>query len=170
MTMFGTIRPILVALALLAAAALPAYAQNSGEVPPKELEAARTLLEVTDADQQFSVVLPMMFRQMRQALPPPPPDKQEEFDKVFAEVEKLFIARRGEVIDQIAMLYARTFTADEMNKLTAFYRSPVGRKFIDAMPKLAAEAMQIGNVWGQRIAREAEQTIREELKKRGLDL
>jgi hypothetical protein len=36
------------------------------------------------------------------------------------------------------------------------------------MPDLAANAMRLGNVWGQQIGREAK--IRDELQKRGLNL
>jgi hypothetical protein len=166
MQIFPIIRPLMLAMALAFAAVSPSAAQDNSE----GLQAARNLLEATNAEKQFALVVPLMLRQMRQAMPSPGPDQQDSVDQVFAEVEKQFIDRSGELIDQIAVLYGRTFSVGEMNTLTEFYETPVGRKFIEATPQLAAEAMQLGNVWGQQIGREAEQKIREELRERGIEL
>jgi hypothetical protein len=166
MQIFPIIRPLMLVMALAFAAVSPSAAQDNSE----KLQAARDLLKATNAEEQFAVVVPLMFRQMRQAMPPPGPDQQDSVDQVFAEVEKQFVARSGELIDQIAVLYARMFSVEEMTTLTEFYKTPVGRKFIEATPQLAAEAMQLGNVWGQKIGREAEQKIRAELRERGIEL
>ncbi|NJM35515.1 MAG: DUF2059 domain-containing protein [Rhodomicrobium sp.] len=143
---------------------------GSANIAPEKLKAARDLLEATNADAQFTAIIPLMFRQMRQALPSAGPGQQEQVNQVFDEIQKQFIERRGEIIDQIVLLYASRFTAEEMNKLAEFYRTETGQKFIAAMPELAQQAMVVGNAWGQKIAREAEQKIREELQKRGLKL
>ncbi len=158
------------AVGLLIASTSAAWAQGNSAVAPEKMEAARDLLEATRADAQFAAIIPLLFRQMRQGIPSPGPNHLEEVNKVFAEIEKQFLARRKEVIDQIAVLYARKFTAEEMSTLANFYRTPIGQKFIDATPELATEAMRIGHDWGQDIARDAEQTIRNEFKRRGLKL
>jgi hypothetical protein len=183
--MFQSTRRIgawLVAATLILGAALPVAAQDApstGALPseagqtepaPDRMAAARDLLQVTHTDAQFAAVIPMMFAQLKQAMSPSDPKLQGEFDQVFEEVQKQFIERRDEVLDQIAMLYARKFTADEMKALADFYRSPIGQKFIAAMPELTAEAMRMGNVWGQNIAQDAERKVRDEMRKRGLAL
>jgi hypothetical protein len=143
----------------------------SGEpVEADRLAAARDLLAATNTEAQFSMVIPMMFGQLKQSIPPSGPKMQEELDRVFGEIQKQFIDRRNEVLDQIAMLYARKFTAEEMRGLANFYRSPMGQKFIAAMPELTAEAMKLGNVWGRQIALDAERKVREEMRRRGFDL
>lgn len=149
------------------AAAPPAAPAN---VDPARLKAARDLLVATNTDGQFATIIPLMFKQMRQSLPSQGPKQQEEVNQVFDEIQKRFLERRGEILDQIAHLYAQKFSPEEMNALADFYRSPAGRKFIAAMPDLAADAMRLGNAWGQQIGREAEQSIRDELQKRGLKL
>ena len=167
------------ALGLAFACLTPAFAQQPpaaapqaapANVDPVRLKAARDLLVATNTDAQFATIIPLMFRQMRQSLPAQGPAQQEEVNKVFDEIQKQFLERRGEILDQIARLYAAKFSAEEMNALSDFYRSPIGRKFIAAMPELAADAMRLGNVWGQQIGREAEQKIRDELQKRGVKL
>ncbi len=167
------------ALGLAFAGLVPALAQQPpatapqaapANVDPARLKAARDLLVVTNTDAQFATIIPLMFRQMRQSLPAQGPGQQEEVDKVFDEIQKQFLERRSEVLDQIARLYAAKFSSEEMNALSDFYRSPIGQKFIAAMPELAAEAMRLGNNWGQQIGREAEQKVRDELQKRGVKL
>ena len=166
------------ALGLALASLAPAHAQQPAAPPeaaaenvdPARLAAARDLLVATNTDAQFAAIIPLMFRQMRQSLPSQGPNQQDEVNKVFDEIEKQFLDRRGEILDQIARLYALKFTPEEMNALGEFYRSPVGQKFIAAMPDIAADAMRLGNAWGQQIGREAEQKVRDELQKRGLKL
>lgn len=41
-----------------------------------------------------------------------------------------------------AEIYASVFTAEEMKELTAFYESPIGKKFTDKQPELQAATMQ----------------------------
>jgi hypothetical protein len=143
---------------------------SSPAIDPERLAAARDLLQATNTEAQFSTVIPMMFGQLKQSIPPSGPKMQEELDKVFAEIQTQFIERRTEVLDQIAILYAQKFTAEEMKALADFYRSPIGQKFIAAVPELTAEAMKMGNIWGRRIAMDAERKVREEMRRRGFEL
>ena len=166
----------IVAGALTCGMAAPAIAQGApplppaGQVEPDRLAAARDLLVATNTDAQFATVIPMLFGQLKQSMPPSNPKMQQELDQVFEEVQKQFIERRSEVLDQIAILYALKFTAEEMKTLADFYRSPIGQKFIVAIPELTGEAMKMGNAWGRRIAMDAERKVRDEMKKRGFDL
>ena len=58
-----------------------------------------------------------------------------------------------ELIAEIIPLYARHFTVAEIRQLAAFYKTPLGVKTIDTMPKVMNEAMQAGQkVMTPRIA------------------
>ena len=59
-----------------------------------------------------------------------------------------------QLVDSIAVVYARTFTLEELDALTAFYRSPVGQRLRQAQPALVTETSGIGQRWGQRIGAE----------------
>ena len=167
---------LIVAGLALGLAAVPAFTQDTAAPPastqtePDRLAAAHDLLEATNTDAQFATVIPMMFGQLKQSMPPSGPKMQEELDRVFEEVQKQFLERRNEVLDQIAILYAQKFSAEEMKALADFYRSPIGQKFIAAVPELTAEAMKMGNIWGRRIAMDAERKVREEMRRRGFEL
>ena len=68
-------------------------------------------------------------------------------------------ARVNEIIDQVAALYARNFTAAELNEVVAFYRGPTGQKFIQKLPLITQESMVIGQRFGQSIAAELRSRI-----------
>ena len=76
-------------------------------------------------------------------------------------------ARVNEIVDEITALYARTFSVEELNAITAFYRSPVGQKFLLKLPAITQESMVIGQKFGQSVAGEMQGRIVEELRKRG---
>jgi hypothetical protein len=76
-------------------------------------------------------------------------------------------ARLNEVIDKVAALYARVFTANELREITAFYRGPTGQKFVKNQTTIMQESMAIGQEFGQSVAREMQSRIIEELRKRG---
>jgi hypothetical protein len=49
-----------------------------------------------------------------------------------------------DIMAETIPLYARTYSADELRQIAAFYRTPVGVKVLATMPKLTGEGMQIG--------------------------
>jgi len=85
-------------------------------------------------------------------------------------VARTAYARVNEIIDQVAALYARNFTAAELNEVVAFYRGPTGQKFIQKLPLITQESMVIGQRFGQSIAAELRSRIVDELRKRGHDI
>lgn len=59
-----------------------------------------------------------------------------------------------QLVDSIAVLYARRFTQDELESLLRFYQSPVGRRLRELQPSLVIESAAIGQRWGMRIGAE----------------
>ncbi|HZN53868.1 MAG TPA: DUF2059 domain-containing protein [Candidatus Polarisedimenticolaceae bacterium] len=61
-------------------------------------------------------------------------------------------------------LYAETFTEAELRELTAFYRTPVGRKALAAMPDLARRGAEIGTQVARDHQKELEEMVQERAK------
>jgi hypothetical protein len=70
-------------------------------------------------------------------------------------------AQRGD----IAALYAKNFSTEELNELNKFYQTPLGQKTVQLMPKLAAAAAQIGQSKMMQHMPEMKAMIEAELKK-----
>lgn len=90
-----------------------------------------------------------------------PEQKQKSRAKLEAELPKVIASMQevmndpalvDEILAETVPLYARTFSADELKQIAAFYRTPVGAKMLSAMPQLMGEGMQIGQqIVGRRI-------------------
>ena len=158
-------------IAAFVAALLSAPASLRAQLPdPARLAAARELMEVAGVAKQFNEVMPVLAQRLGEALVAVAPDKADEIREVFKLVAVKFVDRKGELLDQIAALYAEKLSAEDMTAIVAFYKSSVGARFIAIQPEMSRQAMTLGQRWGSAIGREIEAEARRELKKRGIEL
>jgi uncharacterized protein len=146
---------------------LPAAAQAPD---PARVSAAREMMELAGVAKQFDELMPLLAQQLSQSFMAVAPDKAEEIRQVFAQLPGKFIDRKGELIEQVAALYAQELNVEELGAVCAFYKSPVGAKLLSVQPKIARQSIVLGQRWGAEIGRELEQEARKELKKRGIEL
>ncbi len=127
----------LLVLCLITAVALPARAeeQPASDAPH---EAALELLNYVNANKQMDALINAILNASMQPLRTKPcaagmEPKLREFlsSNLSYEEEKPFIAD----------LYAKHFTEAELKELTAFYKTPLGQKTLQEMPKLMQESM-----------------------------
>jgi hypothetical protein len=159
------LRAACVTICLLAAG--PAGAQAP---PPDALAAARELIVTMRAADYFKTILPAIVQQLKPAIVQNRPQVERDYDAIMPLMLESMNARVNEIIDQVAALYARNFTAAELNEVVAFYRGPTGQKFIQKLPLITQESMVIGQRFGQSIAAELRSRIVDELRKRGHDI
>jgi len=90
---------------------------------------------------------------------------QKKLPCVPAEYWQGFIDGDGAraVVDRMVPVFQRHFSAEEIDGLLKFYRSPLGQKVLTEMPAAMAEAVQAGQQWGQ----ERTKTMLAELQKKG---
>ncbi len=160
------------AIALLTALVLAAPLAVAQKSPPDagRVATARELLEVTGTAKTFETIMPAMMAQITRIMTTQRPEKRAEIEEVAKVGLTQLLARRQELIDQIAVLYAKRFSDEDLAGLITFYKSPVGRRFVAEQPELLKESMATGQAWGQRIGAEIDASMRKELKKRGIDL
>jgi uncharacterized protein len=94
----------------------------------------------------------------------------KDLNEVATRLRAEFNPRRNEVIDEIARLYAQKFTEAEMKDVIAFYKSPVGKKFVTEEPALIDQGLARAEQWSRRVADEVMVRFRAEMKKKGHDL
>jgi uncharacterized protein len=148
----------------------PMASAQKAPVDPARLAAAKELLAASGSAQQLDAVMPTMLGQMALIFGNQKPQHKGEIDKVFQSLASKFTARKQELIDLVAELYAETFSADDLKGLLAFFKTPLGAKFVGAQPQLLQQQMVAGQRWGMKIGQEVEAEVRQELKKRGIEL
>jgi hypothetical protein len=137
---------------------------------PRRVAAAKEMLVHIGAVRQFDEAMPLIFSQMTKSFVAVAPDKAKEIREVFDKLLPRFMARKSELTDQIAELYAAELTQQEIEAVIAFYKSPVGAKFASTQPKILRQSVALGQRWGEKLGREIEQEARQELKKKGVDM
>jgi len=159
------------ALLVLACVAGTSMAQQRAPAAdPARIAAAKELFIASGQDAQFDTVINAVTRNLGGLFKQQQPGHGRTIDEVTAAMAAKFIARKSEMMDAIAPLYAERFTVAELAEVTAFYRTPVGRKLTATQPEIMQQSMQLGMQWGQRIGHEVEQGFRRELKSRGVPI
>lgn len=146
-------------------AAAPA-APAASAADPQTTAAVKAMLEAMEMRKVMSAsfadmerALPTMLRsQAVSVIQADPSLSQQQKGEAVARVDRALPAATrsvaklfkdptliDEMIAEMVPLYAKTFTTAEIKELTAFYRTPLGRKMMASMPRLSAESMAIAH-------------------------
>jgi hypothetical protein len=162
-------RALLLAAALALLVGAPAAVRAQAPATDR-LALSKDLMAASGVAKQFDEVMPVLAERLSEAFVAVAPQKSDEIREVFSQVTVRFIDRKGELIDQIAALYAEKLTREDLDAIVAFYKSPTGIRFVALQPEMTRQAMSLGQRWGAQIGREIEEEARRELKKRGIEL
>jgi hypothetical protein len=141
-------------------------AQAAATDAQKEL--AQELLQTMRLDRQIEQMTGQTAVQTAQFMQQSRPEMTAEEAKVFGEAYagalKLNI---GDLVTEIANVYAGEYSEDELKQIIAFYKSPVGQKYLTIAPALTQRAAAIGQTWQQKNEQAAQSLAAQEMKKRG---
>jgi hypothetical protein len=139
----------------------------SQPVSPEAVAAARELVVTMRADEQLKKVLPVIFQQLKPVIVQGRPELERDYDLLTPMMIEGMTARIDDFVAAVATIYARNFSVDELREITAFYRGKAGQKFVQAMPAITQQSLAMGQQFGQEVARELQDRIIKELRKRG---
>jgi hypothetical protein len=118
----------------------------------------------------FDPLIPGMIETMKNNILPTNPGLFKDLNEVAAKLRTELAPRRGEIVDEIARLYAVKFTEAEIRDILAFYKSPVGKKFAADEPAVIDQGLQRAEAWSHKINEEVTKRFTEEMKKKGHNL
>lgn len=113
------------------------------------LELARETMALTGAEGLAEQMLDMMMPTMTPAIRQQYPDASDA--QVAEALDLISTAMREaspELVDGGAQVYAEMFTAEELQAINAFYRTPAGARLVELMPELTRRSGLVG----QRVA------------------
>ena len=130
-------------------------AQTAQTQPSKEYVAAlKKMIVVSGSDATFRLLIPQMFAMMQQQLPNVPAEFWSEAEK---EMTKTLV---DDLAEMLAPIYYKRLTLSDLQGITKFYESPVGKKMAAAQPAIASESMAVGQQWGMKIATKVEEALK----------
>jgi uncharacterized protein len=145
-----------------------AWAQTSvaPSPSPETVAAARELVRVMKATDQFRALLPTIIQGLKPAIVQGRPEMEKDFDAIMPIIINGAMQRLNQLADMLADVYARNFSVDEIHDLIAFYRTPTGQKLLERQPVIARAGMAAGQQFGQMLVIDLKEQITEELRKR----
>ncbi len=161
-----TSRSLLLAMTLVLPFSLQATEAASAPVAPKTTvsahaanSAAYTLLATMNMKESYEGMITRITQMQIQANP--------QLKAIEPTIHAFFTKYMGWEAQRadIAALYAKNYTVEELNELNKFYQTPLGQKTIQLMPQLAAAGAQIGQSRMMQHMPEMKVMIETELKK-----
>ncbi|MDF2766718.1 MAG: hypothetical protein K0S81_3713 [Rhodospirillales bacterium] len=156
----------LLVLALLWQA--PARAGESS-FDPERLAVAREIIEASGANALTEQVLRSVSAQIATLIQQYNPERGAAVADIIDAVVLPEASRRiPEATEAMARLYAERFTAEELQDVVDFYRTPTGRKLVALSPELFVEAQRVGQAWARLLIEDLWDDILQRLEENGL--
>jgi uncharacterized protein len=100
---------------------------QSSRHSPEAMAAARELIVAMRAADNFKAIMPAIMISLKPAIVQNRPQVEPDYDAIMPLLIGSMDARLNEIIDEVAALYARTFTVDELREVIAFFRQWLAR-------------------------------------------
>jgi hypothetical protein len=139
---------VIAILGLLPCTALALGESAKPTASPEDL--ARQLIELTGGGSLGKQVMTQMVDSFRKANPKIP-------DKFWTEFLASVDPKQME--DMVVPIYVKNFTPEEMRASIQFYSSSVGQSLIHKLPVVLQQSMAVGQEWGKKLTREAQERI-----------
>jgi hypothetical protein len=162
----ATSRAALVALALIAwGGSAPAQQPSANAITM-----AKEIIVAKGSADMFSGVIPNLIERSKVLLLQTNPLLGRDLNEVAARLRSELAPRTVELLNEMAKVYASSFTEAELRDALAFYKSPLGKKIITVEPEVLERTIATSNTWSERFAEEVIGKFRTEMKKKGHDL
>ncbi len=159
---------LLVAL-VVAVTALPAFAQQQ-ELAPEHLALARKYVDLTDKSGIYEVALVQTGVETMRTIVTQHPTLIEPVDVAITTTLEGYRARKGELMDQFARLYAMRLSMEELQQIVAFYESPAGAKLATVNATIGNDVQVVMQLFTNNLKTEFYAQVRAELKAAGHDV
>lgn len=153
-----TIASVLLLLTCAASAQAPS---------PEAMDAARKLVVTLKIADPYRALLPQLLLKLRPVVAQDRPEIERDYDAMTAAGAEIYAPALAAIIDQIAALYAASFSVDELRQIEAFYAQPVGQKFLAKSDALAQASAQVGQDMSQKVADDLKLRLTEALRQKG---
>jgi hypothetical protein len=149
---------VLVALSPLAQAQQPSAAA---------MTSAKELITVTGATALFNPLIAGVVEQAKILFLQQNPALSKDLNDISTQLRTELQPRFSELTDEVARLYAKNFTEQELKDILAFYKTNAGKKLLSVQPQVVDSSMKFAQEWANQLSDQVIAKMRDELKKRG---
>ena len=149
----------------MAVIAAPAQAQ---EIDPAQLALARKYVDLTNKGQLYEVILVQTAQKTSNLFVPQNPTKADQINAAIGKILETYKGKNDDLFDQIARLYAVSFTKDELQQIVDFYSSPTGQKLATSAADINGSVQKVLQLYTYNFGTEFVSKVKAELKAEGL--
>ena len=144
------------------------------ELTPEKREAIQELLSMTDAVNVGRIFGDAYVQQMAITLKQINPSLDPKFvyiveEEVHAIIDEELTEKQS-LHERMIPVYHRYLTLDETRELIRFYKSPVGQKAMNVVPKMVEEGTLITQQWGMSLVPKIEERVLIRLQQEGVQV
>lgn len=155
------------ALAICLALSSPTHAQ---QVSASAIAAAKELIIVKGGRAMFEPIMPGVIESAKNMFLQTSPMLSKDLNEVSARLRKEYEPKQDELLGEVARLYAKRFTEQELKDLLTFYKSPLGKKMVTDEPIVIDESMGYTQNWSNKLSEQVIARMRAEMRKKGHEL
>ena len=156
---------------LLGLALLPPRGWGEDAISPAVLAKAQELVAVSGVVEGYDLVVENSTAQYDGWLETANPGRRADIDQFVKGVLVPWIKERlPDYYQQMARIYAKHLTPEDIDQLIEFYRSPVGHKLVAARKEAIPELVAARHAWWIQMERDLLHELAPEFQKRGLTI
>ncbi|WP_336279171.1 DUF2059 domain-containing protein [Bartonella sp. CB175] len=133
------------------------------DVSDKHLNSAKKAISAIHATDQFDSFLPTAARDLKNELIGDDPNLATAISEIVDKQALALAKRRANLEREIAQVYAKYFTQEELDAITAFYSSDTGKKFLVEVPNIARDAYSTFDIWRSVIMQDLIKNVKKEM-------
>jgi hypothetical protein len=144
---------------------------SAGPEPSAEVLAmAREIIELKGSSKLYGPIFIGIIEKTKFTFMQTNPMLQKDLNEVAILLRNEFQPRLEALKVELARIYAKRFSEQEIKQTLAFYKSPLGSKVLALEPQVFEQSMAHASDWAEKLADEVMAKMRTEMRKRGHEL
>ena len=134
---------------------------------PDAMTAARSLVTTMKLPEQYKALLPAILLGLKRTLTQDRPEIESDYDSMQPMVEAAFAPYYAAMLNDVATVYAKNYTVDEMREMEAFLQRPVGQKYLETAAAVTQQTNQVTQDASRKAADDLRARLTEALRQKG---
>ena len=134
---------------------------------PAHFAAAREIVMGSGITRSFEGAIFDMMRQVNGTVTRTRPELVNDMKATLEKLQPEMLKLTEDMIVNTARIYTALMNEQECKDLAAFFKSPLGKKYIDAQPVVFANISDVMEPWRKHLSERIYEMVRDEMKKKG---
>jgi uncharacterized protein len=122
-------------------------------IDPALEQKIRELLEITNSSAMATQSMQQMMEYFKTSFTEVP---DEFWNRLMTEIDA------DSLLELIIPIYAKYYSAEDLDQLIAFYGTPLGQKMLQVQGPITQETIAVSTQWGQEVGEKVVQQLQEE--------